>query len=94
MKVFKPSRKPLLRLQIPANKGKEYYRSTGTANRRDAEDIAAAARRRHPSVSWLDWRRWSLRSLAKSQRVCQLFANSKPLLMHGWPRQRTNNREQ
>jgi integrase len=26
-------------------KGKEYYRSTGTINRRDAEDIAAAARR-------------------------------------------------
>ena len=44
MKVFKRpgSRHYAYKFQY---KGKEYYRSTGTANRRDAEDIAAAARR-------------------------------------------------
>ena len=44
MKVFKRpgSRHYAYKFQY---KGKEYYRSTGTANRRDAEDIAASARR-------------------------------------------------
>jgi hypothetical protein len=44
MKVFKRSgsRFYVYKFQY---KGKEYYRSTGTANRRDAEDIAATARR-------------------------------------------------
>jgi hypothetical protein len=90
MKVFKRSgsRFYVYKFQY---KGKEYYRSTGTANRRDAEDIAATARR---SI---------IRQLAgleepeaqqpgTSRRTCRLFGNSNPPLMLGWPRQRKNKR--
>lgn len=44
MKVFKRSGSRFYSYKFQY-KGNEYYRSTGTANRRDAEDIAAAARR-------------------------------------------------
>jgi integrase len=44
MKVFKRPGSRFFTYKFQ-HKGKEYYRSTGTANRRDAEDIAAAARR-------------------------------------------------
>jgi integrase len=44
MKVFKRSGSLFYSYKFQY-KGKEYYRSTGTANRRDAEDIAATARR-------------------------------------------------
>jgi hypothetical protein len=92
MKVFKRHGSRFFTYKFQ-HKGKEYYRSTGTANRRDAEDIAAAARRSIiRQLAGLEEQ--SLRSLARSQRVCQLFANSNPLLMPGWLRPRTNNREQ
>ena len=44
MKVFKRPGSRFFTYKFQ-HKGKEYYRSTGTANRRDAEDIAAAVRR-------------------------------------------------
>ena len=44
MKVFKRPGSRFFTYKFQ-QKGKEYYRSTGTANRREAEDIAAAARR-------------------------------------------------
>ncbi len=44
MKVFKRPGSRFFTYKFQ-HRGKEYYRSTGKANRRDAEDIAAAARR-------------------------------------------------
>ena len=90
MKVFKRSGSRFYSYKFQY-KGNEYYRSTGTANRRDAEDIAAAARRSIiRQLAGLE--ESEPQQLRNELTNVPTLGNSNPPLMPGWPRPRKNNR--
>jgi hypothetical protein len=74
MKVFKRPGSRFFTYKCQ-HKGKEYYRSTGTANRRDAEDIAAAARR--SIIRQLGW--FGGGRASEASRGAKECANSSPI---------------